>query len=42
MVPGVIASLLAIVIVTKLTREPEKAVLDTFDAYVKEIGDERT
>ena len=42
MVPGVIASLLAIVIVTKLTREPEKEVLDTFDAYVKEIGDERT
>jgi len=42
MVPGVIASLLAILIVTKLTREPEKEVLDTFDAYVKEIGDERT
>ncbi|HJJ50976.1 MAG TPA: sodium/proline symporter PutP [Methanocorpusculum sp.] len=42
MVPGVIASLLTIVIVTMLTKEPEKEVLDTFDAYVKEIGNERT
>lgn len=42
MVPGVIASLLTIVIVTLLTKEPEQEVLDNFDAYVKEIGNERT
>ena len=42
MIPGVIASLLAIFIVTRLTRVPEKEVLDTYDEYVKTIGTKRT
>ncbi|MCK9313612.1 MAG: sodium/proline symporter PutP [Methanocorpusculum sp.] len=42
MIPGVIVSLLAIYIVSKLTLPPSKEVADTFDAYVKEIGTEKT
>ncbi|HJJ77229.1 MAG TPA: sodium:proline symporter, partial [Methanocorpusculum sp.] len=42
MVPGVILSLIAIFVVTKLTSEPDKAVQDTFDAYKAEIGTKRT
>lgn len=42
MVPGVIVSLLAIFIVTKITSPPTKEVTDMFDEYVKEIGDTKT
>ena len=42
MVPGVILSLLAIFVVTKLTSEPDKEVQETFDEYKAEIGTERT
>ena len=42
MVPGVIVSLLAIFVVTKLTSEPDKEVQETFDEYKAEIGTERT
>ena len=42
MVPGVILSLLAIYVVTKLTSEPDKEVQETFDEYKAEIGTERT
>ena len=42
MVPGVILSLIAIFVVTKLTSEPDKEVQDTFDAYKAEIGTKRT
>ncbi|MDO5844005.1 MAG: sodium/proline symporter PutP [Methanocorpusculum sp.] len=42
MVPGVIVSLLAIFIVTKITTPPAKEVTDIYDEYVKEIGDTRT
>ncbi len=42
MVPGVIASLAAIYLVSKFTAEPEKEILDTYDEYVAAIGDRRT
>ncbi|HJJ32235.1 MAG TPA: sodium/proline symporter PutP [Methanocorpusculum sp.] len=42
MVPGVIVSLICIFIVTKITSPPPREVTDTFDEYVKEIGDQRT
>ncbi|MDU9375893.1 High-affinity proline transporter PutP [Methanocorpusculaceae archaeon Sp1] len=42
MVPGVIASLIAIYVVSKLTAEPEKEITDLYDEYVAEIGDRST
>ena len=42
MVPGVIASLLAIYFVSKFTAEPEKEVTDLYDEYVAAIGDRGT
>jgi len=41
-IPGAAASVLAIFIVTKITAPPTKEVTATFDAYIKEIGNERT
>jgi sodium/proline symporter len=42
MIPGVLVSLLAIYVVTKITTPPTKEVADAFDAYVEEIGDVKT
>ncbi len=42
MIPGVLVSLLAIYVVTKITAPPTKEVADVFDAYVEEIGDVKT
>ncbi|HJJ99460.1 MAG TPA: sodium/proline symporter PutP [Methanocorpusculum sp.] len=42
MVPGVIASLLAIYLVSKFTAEPEKEITDMYDEYVVAIGDRGT
>ena len=42
MIPGVIVSLICIFVVTKLTSPPPQEVTDTFDEYVKEIGEQRT
>lgn len=42
MVPGVLVSLAAIYIFSKITKEPDKEVTDMFDEYVKEIGDKKT
>ena len=42
MVPGVIASLLAIYLVSRFTAEPEKEVTDMYDEYVAAVGDRST
>jgi sodium/proline symporter len=42
MVPGVIANLLAIYLVSKFTAEPEKKVIDMYDEYVAAIGNKST
>ncbi|MDR0438793.1 MAG: sodium/proline symporter PutP [Methanocalculaceae archaeon] len=42
MVPGVIANLLAIYLVSRLTTEPEKKVIDMYDEYVAAIGNRGT
>lgn len=42
MVPGVILSLIAIFVVSKITAKPEAEVEEIFEQYVDEIGDGRT
>lgn len=42
MVPGVIASLLAIYLVSRFTAEPEMEVTDMYDEYVAAVGDRST
>jgi sodium/proline symporter len=42
MVPGVIANLIAIYLVSRFTTEPEKEITDMYDEYVAAIGDRST